>query len=316
MAPLASKLPAELWDHVLLQLEPDELQAAALSLGRALGERVPLSAAVRWRHLRVTRDGQAWQCIHALRTRKNAADPASAVRSLTCEVWRDDPQMLVNLALQCDHLRALSLTVGPVASPEHLEDLLDPGALRRNQTGRFKQLEQLAFRFNPYCAERSYYTFLKVNGRSFCKSRHLLTHSPQGAYFDVAPSSLARMDIADLPRLRRLSFIQDLPPTHGSIKKEIPAFGLQHVQEGLSRLDVQGEQEDAGAGSDADRDDDPPAVAQIAGKFVPRKRKTGKMDFAQPIVRLPEPVELRLECLKSSSLTLSPLCRCSSKRAA
>ena len=30
----------------------------------------------------------------------------------------------------------------------------------------------------------------------------------QGAYFDVAPSSLARMDIADLPRLHRLSFIK------------------------------------------------------------------------------------------------------------
>lgn len=288
---MALRLPAELWDHVLLQLDPDELQHTTLALSRALGNRVSISRAVWWRHLAVTRQGQAWQCIQQLRNEPQG----TRVESLTVQLWREDQQLLVNLALAppLESVRALSLTVGPLAAPEHVQDLLDPVALRRNPN-RFRKLEQLAFRFNPYCQERSYYTFLKVRSPPVRATwtHHTLTcpDRAQGAYFDVAPLALAAIGTSEMPQLRRLSFIQDLPPTHGSVKKETPAFGLppqQQLEDGMAGLDLQG----AGGGSNGGNEDgaesDPePAPVQIAGKYVGKRRKGDKMDFAQPIVSI------------------------------
>lgn len=108
----------------------------------------------------------------------------------------------------------------------------------------------------------------------------------QGAYFDVAPLSLARMQPDDLPQLRRLSFVQDLPPTHGVVKKETPAFGLHEVQEGLAGLSVL---QDEAAPPQIEPEPEPVAAVRVAGKYVGRKRKGDKMDFAQPIVRYHRP---------------------------
>lgn len=86
------------------------------------------------------------------------------------------------------------------------------------------------------------------------------TH-PQGAYFDSTPLSLASWPASSAPRLRRLAFVQDLPPNHGVAVKETPAFGL------VSDL-----------------------VDEMALLAPPSKRMNrteGKMDFAQPIVRWP-----------------------------
>lgn len=96
------------------------------------------------------------------------------------------------------------------------------------------------------------------------------------------------MATTDLPQLRRLSFIQDLPPTHGSVKKETPAFGLapqQQLQDGMDALNLQ----DAGNGEGNEQETEPepePAPVQIAGKYVGKRRKGDKMDFAQPIVSI------------------------------
>ncbi|GEM07285.1 serine threonine protein kinase [Rhodotorula toruloides] len=230
---VAERFPSELWDHVVAQLPADEVQHTSLALSRALPRTAHVSNALFWRHIRVNREGQAWQIIQKLRQEDGAAE--------------DDPQLLVNLLLALPSLRAISLTVGPLAAPEQLEELLDPAGIKR--TGRWKQLEQLAFRFNPYCAERSYYTFLK------------------GAYFDTAPLSLSRLSRSDLPSLRRLSFIQDLPPTHGATKKETPAFGLHELEAELDQL----------------RLEEIKASVPVSGKYG-RKAAQGKMEFAQPIV--------------------------------
>ncbi|GAA5828032.1 hypothetical protein JCM3770_002112 [Rhodotorula araucariae] len=237
-------LPSELWDHVLSFVPPADQQHAALALSRAL-PRALVSSATFVRHLRISRPGQAAQAAHHFRY--TLPDTTQAVKTLTVEVWRDDPQLVVNLACSLPFLRAIDLTVGPLAAPDHLDDLLDPASLAR--TGRGTHLEQLALRFNPYCAERSYYTFLK------------------GAYFDTAPISLARTSPQLLPALRRLSFVQDLPPTYGSKHAETPAFGLHDLAEAL---------EDASA---------PPApvVVPVSGKFG-RVLNKDKMDFAQPII--------------------------------
>lgn len=90
----------------------------------------------------------------------------------------------------------------------------------------------------------------------------------QGAYFDTAPLSLSRLSGLDLPSLRRLSFIQDLPPTHGITKKETPAFGLHDLEAELDQL----------------RLEEIAATVPVSGKYA-RKTAQGKMDFAQPIVR-------------------------------
>lgn len=66
-------------------------------------------------------------------------------------------------------------------------------------------------RFNPYVMERSYYTFLK------------------GTYFDITPLTIASWKEGVAPNLTRVSFIQDLPPNHGSKTKVTPAFGLTNL---------------------------------------------------------------------------------------
>ncbi|BGP39985.1 hypothetical protein JCM10450v2_003965 [Rhodotorula kratochvilovae] len=256
-------LPSELWDHVLSLVEPALQQHTALALSRAL-PRAHISSAAFLRHLRISRPGQAIQASHHLR--HSPQGTATAVKTATVEVWRDDPQLIVNLLLSLPDPRSIALTVGPLAAPEHLEDLLDPAGIRR--TARWKTLEQLAFRFNPYCSERSYYTFLK------------------GAYFDTAPLSLARTSPEHLPALRRLSFIQDLPPTYGTVQQETPAFGLHQLADAL---------DDAAA---APAPAPASAVVPVSGKFG-RVLKKDKMDFAQPIVFF------QLGCL--TRLSTSPL---------
>lgn len=69
---------------------------------------------------------------------------------------RDDPQLLANLLGSFPKVTALETTVGPLFAPEQLEELLEKPKWR-------SAIEQLAFRFNPYVEERSYYTFLKVS---------------------------------------------------------------------------------------------------------------------------------------------------------
>ncbi|GAA5999033.1 uncharacterized protein JCM10292_003273 [Rhodotorula paludigena] len=263
---MAAQLPPELWDHVCSFLPADSLQHTALALSRALPA-TPLSPATLCRHLRISRPDQAWLATAHLRAHDD--DLAAAVHSVAVRVWRDDMQLVVNLLLALHAARSIDLAVGPLASPDHLADLLDPNSLHRS--ARWRNLEQLALRFNPYCAERSYYTFLK------------------GQYFDLAPLALARADPADLPALRRLSFVQDLPPTHGQVKKSVPAFGLHDLASAL---------DDAAATGDAPAPA-APVVVPVSGKFARAPKAGHELDFAQPIVFF------QLACL--TRLASSPL---------
>ncbi|GAA5838898.1 hypothetical protein JCM11251_003731 [Rhodosporidiobolus azoricus] len=215
-----STLPAELWDYALSLLPPEELQRTALALSRALATSAApashVSHALLWRFLHIRREGQAWQCIQRLREEEEGT--AQAVRTVNVEVWRDDPQLLINFLLSLPSLRSLSLTVGPLAAPEHLDDLVSPTSLSRTKS--WHQLEQLSFRFNPYVSERSYYTFLK------------------GAYFDSLVEGLTNLPVEAAPGLRRLAFSQDLPPTHGTVRKETLAFGLHDLADSLDSVNI------------------------------------------------------------------------------
>ncbi|GAA5864455.1 hypothetical protein JCM1840_000505 [Sporobolomyces johnsonii] len=230
-----------LWDHALSLLPPHDLQRTTLALTRALGPHSIISPALVWRHLRLTRETQAWQAISSLR--KLHQGVAGAVQSVEIEVWRDDPQLLVNLLLALTAVRSVFLTIGPLFAPEHTDELLDPASAMRSK--RWSKTEQLWFRFNPYCMERSYYTFLK------------------GAYFDSALHSLSRWPAEAAPSLRRLAFVQDLSPTHGVVKKETPAFGLHEIEAELELI---------------------AQTQPSASRKYGRKKVEGKLDFAQPIV--------------------------------
>lgn len=52
--------------------------------------------------------------------------------------------------------------------------------------------------------------------------------TPQGAYFDIVPLSIANWPDS---RLKRLSFVQDLLPTYGAIPPSIPPWGLRQIVE-------------------------------------------------------------------------------------
>ncbi|GAA5851297.1 hypothetical protein JCM8547_004199 [Rhodosporidiobolus lusitaniae] len=257
---MASTLPAELWDHCLSLLDPRHLQHTAVALQQALPH-THLSRALLWRNLQVKRQGQALQCITQLRDEDEGT--REAVRTVNVEVWRDDTQLLVNLLLSLPAVRAIDFSVGPTAAPDEIEDLVEPAGLTR--TGRWKHLEQLSFRYNPYVSERSYYRFLA------------------GAYFDSSVHSLCRLPPSSAPKLTRLSFAQDLPPLHGTIRPETLAFGLHNLglEDQLDSLQIN------------------KIVVPTSGRYNRRTVKTDPREFAQPIVFH------QLSCL--TALSQSPL---------
>ncbi|GAA6060904.1 hypothetical protein JCM10212_003938 [Sporobolomyces blumeae] len=256
-------LPPELWDHVLSLVPPDQLQRTALALSRALPSS-DFSSSYLWRHLRLSREGQSWDVIQKLRQQSHLRNH---VRTVDSAAFREDPQHLVNLVQSLPHPRKIHLNVGPLFSPEHLDDLLHPSVVASAR--HLASLEHLSFRFNPYCMERSYFVFLK------------------GTYFDSIVLNLAHLDLAAAPHLEHVSFEQDLSPNHGAEKKkETPAFGLHELGDELNEIEA------TGAGTLQQ----PPASGRFARKKV---ENGGKMDFAQPIVFF------RLDCL--SILATSPV---------
>ena len=94
----------------------------------------------------------------ATRPRDGSALARALTDPIANDAYRDDPQLIVNLVHALPKVHSLSLTVGPLCAPEHVDhnDLLDRPAWQSH-------IQQLAFRFNPYVSERSYYTFLKVS---------------------------------------------------------------------------------------------------------------------------------------------------------
>ncbi|KAK4056518.1 hypothetical protein OIO90_002365 [Microbotryomycetes sp. JL221] len=193
-------LPLELVDHVLEQLARRDLQHVTVRVMQAQPRSVSLN--LLWRHVRLTREQQAWQCISHLD--KLSLRPLQHTRTLDVNVWRDDPQMLVNLARLPPNAWSINLSIGPLWSPEHLQELL-------NQPRWIASVEQLTLRFNPYVTQRSYYTFLK------------------GTFFDSCPILLTTWTTQQAPNLHRLAFQQDLPPNYGTERKSIPAFGLHRL---------------------------------------------------------------------------------------
>ncbi|GAA5883231.1 hypothetical protein JCM16303_007319 [Sporobolomyces ruberrimus] len=262
-------LPPELWDYVLTFLPADDLQRTSLALTRAIPS-AEVSTSLLWRNLRLTREGQSLQAIHKLRRLDKGV--REAVKTVKATAFREDPQQLVNLLLSLPSPEALHLNVGPLYSPEQLDELLLPSSSLSSR--RFQHLSSLSFRFNPYCTERSYFVFLK------------------GTYFDSIVHNLSRFDLATAPLLRNLEFVQDLSPNHGGKKKKPQlAFGLHELGNDLNEIEAEME-------GRIDPSRQPPA----SGRFTRgTAEENGKMDFAQPIVFF------RLDCL--ANLSISPIGR-------
>jgi hypothetical protein len=147
------ELPVELIDLILEQVEPNNLQSTTLILLKSIPNS-QLSISNLWKHCKITRLGQSFQAIQAKLLIKELAN--NACKSLKLLVWIDDPIQIINLAIPFNNLLILTLFVGPLFSPDILEELL--------LNPKFKQsIQSLTFRFNPYSEQRSYYTFLKVS---------------------------------------------------------------------------------------------------------------------------------------------------------
>lgn len=275
-----SLLPPELWDYVLTFLEPTSLQSTALSLSRAIPSS-SISPSLLWRHLHLSRESQALQCISKLRRMdQGVRESIKSVRAMAFRsvsiidhsislsqrrvkhkyVNSEDPQQLVNLLLSLPSARSLQLHIGPLFSPEQLDELLTPLSSLRSR--RFTSLSQLSFRFNPYCMERSYFVFLK------------------GTYFDSIVLNLSSWTLDTAPKLKRLDFTQDLSPNHGVKRKDTPAFGLHEIRQELNEIEEKELEEEEERIMMASRQ--PPASGRFGRK---NKIENGKMDFAQPIVR-------------------------------
>lgn len=158
--PIALRLPAELWDVILLEHTPREhVQRTALSL-LIVFPTAPVSHLSLWRHLVVARPEQLlplYQLVRPLEARES--EECRAVRSFEMRSWRGDPDILNNTLGVLSGVRELHLRVGTNWAPEHLEDSL---AKRR------PKLEQLSIQWRPYVEKPSYYIFLSGNYCACC----------------------------------------------------------------------------------------------------------------------------------------------------
>ncbi|SCV70778.1 BQ2448_3540 [Microbotryum intermedium] len=248
--PTAPQLPVELLEYILLTLPRTDLQPTTLAVIKALSSS-PLSSSLLLRHLRITRQGQAAECL--VKLRQQPRWPA-LVRTVVVECWRDDPQLIINLVAALPVITSLRMTIGPLFAPDHLEEMLERPTFRAS-------IQQMWLRFNPYVLERSYYSFLK------------------GAYFDTAPLAIAQWPIEAAPHLRCLAYAQDLLPSHGIERQATPAFGLQTLADSF---DEAGSDNLAGPSSST-----PKPQTKLPDTSAPRLAKrleAEKADFAQPIV--------------------------------
>lgn len=79
------RLPPELLDSILSLVPPAQLQHTTLALLLAL-PRSPISLALLWRHLRLTREGQSWAA--ALSLHSTSSTLRNAVQTADVEAWR------------------------------------------------------------------------------------------------------------------------------------------------------------------------------------------------------------------------------------
>ncbi|SCZ99070.1 BZ3500_MvSof-1268-A1-R1_Chr7-1g09382 [Microbotryum saponariae] len=275
----APQLPVELLEYILLMLSRTDLQPTTLAVIKACFRMSLLSSALLLRHLRITRPGQAAQCLAKLRQQPRW--PA-LVRTAVVECWsfhcmeylsdricyrnRDDPQLIINLVAALPVLTSLRMTIGPMFAPDHLEEMLERPTFRAS-------IQQLWLRFNPYVLERSYYSFLKVR----CLPSRT---GSKGAYFDTAPLAIAQWPVEAAPHLRCLAYAQDLLPSHGIVRRPTPAFGLQELTDSLDEFGA----EPPATSASLTPDKPPIQLPDTSGPRLAKRLEAEKADFAQPIV--------------------------------
>ncbi|KNZ59544.1 uncharacterized protein VP01_1707g3 [Puccinia sorghi] len=172
-----SGLPLEIWERILKQIPNSELQTTTSSLSRLL--HWPFNH-LRFKHLQITNDKQLKQLL-------GNQQVSHLTRSLSLIVWRlFDNHLLINLINNAAlNIQFISLLIGPLFSPEQLEELF---------LSHKPRLQLISLRFNQNVSRRSYEPFLK------------------GAYFDHCLDLLANWP--ESCDFHSLSFVQDPPPIH------------------------------------------------------------------------------------------------------
>lgn len=133
-------LPQELYYAILSEIPTTFLQRTTLDLSRAIPHS-PVPLQFLFESVTITRPEQVPQLYRRLKFySKEPGLECLWIKSFTLLEWAVDADVLVNTLVLCTSLNHLSLRVGPVFAPEHLEDLF-----RRP----FSSLISLNIRFRP-----------------------------------------------------------------------------------------------------------------------------------------------------------------------
>ncbi|KAF8324103.1 hypothetical protein DL93DRAFT_97166 [Clavulina sp. PMI_390] len=148
-------LPTELYEAILDQIEPAELQRTTFSLRLAL-PRSPVPLHQLFKHVVITSRAQTpkfWLSLEASAP-ANGRDRAAAnwVQSFELATFDVDADILYNALSLVPRIRYLHLNIGTTFAPEHLDDIF-----RKPK----EDLKCLSLRFRPYVEKATYYQFLK-----------------------------------------------------------------------------------------------------------------------------------------------------------
>jgi hypothetical protein len=125
-------LPPELYLAILSHVPPSHLQVSTLSLSRAIPF-APVPIRPLFEHISVTRQQQLSQLYRRLRYPPqnlesnhgsgSIADESTWVKHFSVLIWQVDAEILLNVLALLSVLEHLSLRIGPVFTPEHLQDM-------------------------------------------------------------------------------------------------------------------------------------------------------------------------------------------------
>lgn len=126
-------LPPELYHCILSHVPPSNRQVTTLNLSRAI-PLSPIPLHPLFEHIVISRQEQVFQLYRRLcygSTPSSKEFPADEtfskerawIKSLTFQTWQVDADIAVNLLGLLTGIERLSLLVGTVFAPEHLEDI-------------------------------------------------------------------------------------------------------------------------------------------------------------------------------------------------
>ena len=199
----ATLFPPEVWEHILTFVPKIYLQSTVLALSRAL-PRAGFPLALLLKHIHLLSSGQIGSLTHRLGPRyEDSTTLASFCESFTLNIWKPDPNVIVNLLTRMRLLKSIQLVIGGTLwTPENFDDLL--------KGDRFRKLEHLELRFNlckSIAKDTSSVTLITLRTDVLKRSYYSFS---AGAYFDNIFTLLSAWQPSE--KFKSLAFVQDPLP--------------------------------------------------------------------------------------------------------